>query len=79
VALHWLAQEINWVQTHVSVSRRARDWVGRPFCHEQWFCPSLLMTTRKIAIRGPCEIRMVEGHMWTERGKCVVCWSGFPL
>jgi hypothetical protein len=25
------------------------------------------------------EIRMVEDHMQTERGKRVVCWSGFPL
>jgi hypothetical protein len=25
------------------------------------------------------EIRVVEVHTWTERGKRVVCWSGFPL
>jgi hypothetical protein len=28
---------------------------------------------------GPHEIRMVEGPTWTECGKRVVCWSGFPL
>jgi hypothetical protein len=28
---------------------------------------------------GPREIRMVEGHTWTERRKRVACWSGFPL
>jgi hypothetical protein len=22
---------------------------------------------------------MVDGHTWIERGKCVACWSGFPL
>jgi hypothetical protein len=22
---------------------------------------------------------MVEGHTWTEQGKRVVCWLGFPL
>jgi hypothetical protein len=22
---------------------------------------------------------MVDGHTWTERGKRVVCWSGFSL
>jgi hypothetical protein len=37
------------------------------------------MTTQKVAICGTCEIRMVEGHMWTEREKRVACWLGFPL
>jgi hypothetical protein len=37
------------------------------------------MTLRKDAIRGAREIRMVEGYTRTERGKCVACWSGFPL
>jgi hypothetical protein len=35
--------------------------------------------SRKVVIRGQCEIHMVEGYMRTERGKQVVCWSGFPL
>jgi hypothetical protein len=35
--------------------------------------------SRRVAICRPREIRMVEGHTWTERGKCVTCWSGFPL
>jgi hypothetical protein len=26
----------------------------------------------------PREICMVEGHMWTERGMGVACWSDFP-
>jgi hypothetical protein len=50
-----------------------------PFSREQWLCSTLLMTTWKVAICGPHEIRMVLDHMQTERGKCVACWSGFPL
>jgi hypothetical protein len=34
---------------------------------------------RNIAICGLREIHMVLDHMWTERGKHVVCWLGFPL
>jgi hypothetical protein len=37
------------------------------------------MTSQKVAIRGPCEIRMIEDHMWTERGKHVACCSDCPL
>jgi hypothetical protein len=37
------------------------------------------MTLRKVAICGSREIRIVEGHTRTERGKRMVCWSGFPL
>jgi hypothetical protein len=33
----------------------------------------------KVAIRGPCEIHMVEGYIPTEHGKRVACWSDFPL
>jgi hypothetical protein len=77
--LHWLAQERNWVWTHGSVSRRDVDCVRSPFSQEQWPCSTLLMTSRRVAICGPREIRMVLDHTWTERGKCVVCWSGFPL
>jgi hypothetical protein len=32
-----------------------------------------------VAIYGPHEIRMVEGHTRTERGMRVACWSDFPL
>jgi hypothetical protein len=49
------------------------------FSREQWLCPSLLMMARKVSICGPREIHMVLDHTWTERGKCVKCWSGFPL
>jgi hypothetical protein len=55
------------------------DCVGSHFSQEQWLCPSLLVTLRKVAICGRREICMVEGHMWTERGKHVACWSGFLL
>jgi hypothetical protein len=37
------------------------------------------MTTQKVAIRGSCEIRMVEVHTRIEREKRVACWSGFSL
>jgi hypothetical protein len=37
------------------------------------------MTSQKVATRGSHEIRMVEGHMQTERRNHVACWSGFPL
>jgi hypothetical protein len=77
--LQWLALERNWVRTHGSVSRRAVDCVRSPFSRERWLCPSLLTTSWKVVICGPREIRMVEGHTWTERGKRVACWLGFPL
>jgi hypothetical protein len=32
-----------------------------------------------VAIHGQHELHMVEGHTQTEHGKCVACWSGFPL
>jgi hypothetical protein len=58
-------------------------WIGQPSCYglcqEQWPCSTLLMTTWKVAIIGPCEIRMVKGYTRTEREKCMACWSGFPL
>jgi hypothetical protein len=33
--------------------------------------------SQKVAICGPREIRMIEGHTRTERGKRVACWSDF--
>jgi hypothetical protein len=60
-------------------SRRAVDCVGSPFSREQWFYLSLLIMERKVAICGPREICMILDHTWTEHGKHVVCWSGFPL
>jgi hypothetical protein len=77
--LQWLAWERNWLRTRGSVSRRAVNFVGSPFSQEQWLCPSLLTTSWKVAICGPREIRMVEGHTRTEHKKRVVCWSGFSL
>jgi hypothetical protein len=55
------------------------DFVGSPSSQGQWIRSNLLMTVRKVAICGPCEIRMVLDHTWTERGKRVACWSDFPL
>jgi hypothetical protein len=55
-------------------------WIGLValFSWEQWLCSTLLMTMWKVAICTPCEICMVEGHMWIEHGKCVACWSFSP-
>jgi hypothetical protein len=50
-------------------------WIGSGalFSREQWSYSTLLMATRKFAKCGLCEIRMVEDHTWTERGKRVAC------
>jgi hypothetical protein len=77
--LQWLAWERNWVRTRGLVNRRAVDYVGSPFSREQWLCPSLLTTVRKVAICGPHEIRMVLDYTRTERETYVACWSDFPL
>jgi hypothetical protein len=47
------------------------DCVGGPFSLEQWPCSTLLTTMQKVAIRGPRQIRMVEGHTQIEQGKRV--------
>jgi hypothetical protein len=31
------------------------------------------MTSRKVVMRGPHEIHIVEDHTWTEHGKCAAC------
>jgi hypothetical protein len=35
--------------------------------------------SQKVAICGTREIRMIESHTRTERGKRVACWSDFFL
>jgi hypothetical protein len=71
--LHWLLWERSWLRTHGLVNRRAVDCVRSPFSRGQWICSNLLMTRQKVAICGPRDIRMIEGHTRTERGKCVMC------
>jgi hypothetical protein len=61
------------------VSRRVVDYVRIPVSQEQWDPSKSIGVSRKVAICGPREIRMVEGHTRTEREKRVACWSGFPL
>jgi hypothetical protein len=63
----------------VDHSAGLRGGVGGTFSREQWICPTLLTTSRKVTIHGPREIRMVEGHTQIEHRKYVACWSGFPL
>jgi hypothetical protein len=62
-----------------TVSRRARAVVGNYFFSRAVTLPNSVGDSRKVAIRGPREIRMVEDHTRTERGKYVSCWLGFPL
>jgi hypothetical protein len=76
---HWLLWERSWIRTHGSDDRRAVDCVGSPSSWRQWICRNLLTTSRKVVMRWPCEIRMVDGHTWTEHGKRVAYWSCFPL
>jgi hypothetical protein len=77
--LQWLSLE--WVWTRRSFSHHAMDWVGSPFSQERWLYPLLLTTLRKVMMRWPHEIRMVEGHtliehVLLEKG---LCWDGWDL
>jgi hypothetical protein len=48
-----------------------RGGVESTFFGEQCIRPTPLTTSRKVAIYGPREICMVEGHTQTEHEKCV--------
>jgi hypothetical protein len=76
--LHWLLWERSYVWTRRPVSRHAVGWVGSPSSQYQWICSNLLMTTWRLTMHWPCDIRMVWDHMRTERGMRVAYWSGFP-
>jgi hypothetical protein len=76
--LHWLLWERNQVRTRGSVSRNVMEYLGSSSSWEQWICSNMLTIMRKVAICGPREIHMVEGHTWT-RGKRVAYWSDFSL
>jgi hypothetical protein len=55
-------------------------WIVRePFFLEAVTLSNAIDDSRRVAICGPCEIRMVLDHMRTEHGKHVVYWSDFPL
>jgi hypothetical protein len=58
---------------------RAERWSREHFFSEVVHPSNPVDDSRKFAIRGPREIRIVEDHMWIERGKHVMYWSGFPL
>jgi hypothetical protein len=77
--LYWLAQEENWIRTCGSVSRCAVDCVGSPFSREKWDLSKSVSVSRTVAVCGPREVCMVLNHTWTERGKYVTYWSGFPM
>jgi hypothetical protein len=76
--LHWLLWERSWVWTHVLVSRHDVGWVGSPSSREKWIYSNLLTTMWKVAVRWPCEIRMVWDRTQTEHGMYVACWLDFP-
>jgi hypothetical protein len=65
--------------THRSVSRHVGDVVRSSFFSRVVTLSNYVGDSRKAAICGLCKIRMVEGHTWTKRAKCVACWSGFLL
>jgi hypothetical protein len=44
--------ERNWLGTHRSVSRHARDVVGSYLFREQGLCPTLLMTHKRLPRTG---------------------------
>jgi hypothetical protein len=77
--LQQLAWERKWVWTHGSISHRAVDYVKSSFSQEQWLCPQLLMTSWKVDMRWPREIRMVWDYTRTEHEIRVTCWSSFSL
>jgi hypothetical protein len=66
--LQWLPWERNWVRTHESVNRRAMDCVGSPFSREQWLCPSLLMTSQKVATYMDRPQEAYTERTWTGTG-----------
>jgi hypothetical protein len=76
--LQWLCWERNWGRSRGPLSR-AKRWSREHFCSAAVHPSNPVDDPRKVAIHGPREIRMVENHMWTERGKRVACWSGFSL
>jgi hypothetical protein len=63
----------------VGHSAGLRGGVGSTFSQEQYYSSNAVDDSRKVAICGPREIHMIEGHMRTERGMRVACWSGFSL
>jgi hypothetical protein len=77
--LQWLGRERNWVRTHGSVNRRAVDYVRSPFSQEQWLCPSLLMTSQKVATYGDYPQEAYVRRTWTDMGSVRVVLVRFPL
>jgi hypothetical protein len=66
------------METHRSVSWRAGDIVRNSFFLGAVTLSNSIGDSRKVAIHGLREIRMVEGHTRTEHRKRVACWSNFP-
>jgi hypothetical protein len=61
------------------VSRCAGDIVRSFFFSGAVTLSNSVGDSQKVAMCELSEIRIVEGHTRSERGKRVVCWSGFPL
>jgi hypothetical protein len=70
--LYWLAQERNWVRTRGLVNRHAVNRVGSLLSGTVTLS-NAVVDSRRVAICGPCEIRMILDHTWTERAKRVTC------
>jgi hypothetical protein len=75
--LQWLCWERNWGGSHGPLSRAER-WSREHFFSGAVHLSNPVDDSWKVAIYGPCEIRMVWDHMQTERGIHVACLSGFP-
>jgi hypothetical protein len=75
--LHWLAQEISWVWTRGSVSRRVVNCVGSPFSQEQWDLSKSICVSRKVATYGDRPQEAYTGRTRTGVGSIHVVLVGF--
>jgi hypothetical protein len=53
--------------------RQAERWSQEHFFSGVVHLSNPIDDSQKVAIRRPCEIRMIKGHTRTEREVCVVC------
>jgi hypothetical protein len=83
-----------WLKPTASLAVRGEKLGGDPQIGQStyWRCsgeslflgssgirPNLSVTHERLLYVDHMRICMVEGHTWTEHGKHVACWSGFPL
>jgi hypothetical protein len=76
--LQWLCWKRNWGGSRGPLNRAER-WSWEHFFLRAVHLSNPIDNSWKVSIGGPREIRMIEGHTWTECRKRVACWSNFPL